>query len=465
MKIIRPISLLLLIVLEWNALPQIEAAEPSRAERPNIVFIMADDLGYADLGCYGQQLIQTPNIDKLAMEGIRFRQAYAGSTVCAPSRCCLMTGLHNGHGRVRDNLPHGVFLKPSDITVARVLKNAGYRTGGVGKWSLGNAGTDGRATRQGFDTWFGYLNQDDAHFYYPPFLDDDEGRLVLPDNPRTKKQYSHDLLTERALKFIRDSHQPDSKSPAPFFLYAAYTVPHYASPKEDETEYSTPSDEPYRAKDWDQRSKNYAAMIARLDKDVGRLVSVIDELGLKEKTLIIFTSDNGTYGPAPERFKSPGPFRGFKRDMYEGGIRVPLIARWPGKVPANRTSDEMIAFWDMLPTFAELANVTAPGNLDGRSFTDALFGKPQQSPHSFLYWDYGHTRGMFLQAVRMGDWKGIRNGQGTKLELYNLVTDISESNNVSDRHPEIVKKIEQILAEQMVQSPDYPIAPPSPQKK
>lgn len=442
------------------ALCSLSASPLRAAERPNIVFLLADDLGYGDLGCYGQKLIRTPNIDRLAAEGLRFTQAYAGSTVCAPSRCCLMTGLHNGHGRIRDNLPHGVFLRDEDVTVAEVLQQAGYRTGGVGKWSLGNAGTAGRATKQGFDTWFGYLNQDDAHFYYPPSLDDDEGRLELPENPRTKAHYSHDLLTDRALQFIRRAGEQSKTDSRPFLFYGAFTLPHYASPKEDPTEYSINSDEPYRGQPWDQRAKNYAAMITRLDRDVGRIVALIDELGLKEKTLIILTSDNGAYDPAPAIFQSAGPLRGFKRDMYEGGIRVPFIARWPGKVPAGKTSDALLAFWDMLPTFAELAGAKPPPGIDGKPAVDALLGGQRASPHEYLYWDYGHTRGRFLQGVRLGVWKGVRNGADRPIELYNLADDVRESRDLAGSHPETVERIEQLMRKAMVPSPDYPIPPP-----
>lgn len=432
---------------------------PSLASaRPNIVLILADDLGYGDLGCYGQRLIRTPNIDRLAAEGLRFTQAYAGSTVCAPSRCSLMTGKHNGHNRVRDNLPHGVFLRDEDVTLAEVLRAAGYRTGGIGKWSLGDAGTPGRATKQGFDMWLGYLNQDDAHFYYPPQLDDGEGTLSLPGN-RTgnpakegKKEFSPDLLTARALEFIRESKD------RPFFLYAAYTPPHFSHKSEDPTQYPVPTDEPYGSEAWDQRSKNYAALVTRLDRDVGRIVGLIDELGLQENTLILFTSDNGAYvptPPGPDIFQSSGPLRGHKRDLYEGGIRVPLIARWPGHVPAGRTSAEIIPFWDLLPTLAELAETQPPPGIDGRLAADALRGGKRGMPPEYLYWDYGHTREKYAQAVRLGNWKGVRTSAGSPLELYDLAADPGETQNVAIRHPEVVAKIEEIMKSAVVPSPDY----------
>ena len=283
---------------------------------------MADDLGYGDLGCYGQKLIKTPRIDSLAEQGVRFTQAYAGGPVCASSRSVLMTGLHNGHTPARDNVPHyHTYLKEDDITVAERLKHAGYRTGGVGKWSLGDAGTVGRATNQGFDTWFGYLNQDHAHYYYPEYLDDDEARHELKGNTSSRKHYSHDLLTERALKFIRE---PGDQ---PFFLYVAYTVPHFAAKDEDPNGFTVPSTAPYTDRDWDERSKKYAAMVHLLDRDVGRIVDLVEEQGIGENTLIIFTSDNGGHKVNGKRFQSSGPLRGYKRDLTEGGTRVPFIAR------------------------------------------------------------------------------------------------------------------------------------------
>lgn len=422
------------------------------AARPNIIFIMADDLGYGDLGCYGQQQIATPHIDALAEDGLRFTQAYAGGCVCTPSRSCLMTGMHGGHTVARDNIPHyHTYLEEDDVTVAEVLKQAGYRCGGAGKWSLGDAGTVGRATNQGFDTWFGYLNQDHAHYYYPEYLDDDEGRLELSGNTQTRKHYSHDLITERTLKFIRESKDE------PFFFYAAYTVPHFSSSKEDKTRLPVPTDEPYSHKDWSQQAKNYAAMIARLDGDVGRIVALVDSLGIADNTLIIFTSDHGPWGGMPKGFDSAGPLRGDKRDVYEGGIRVPFIARWPGKVPAGATSDEVIAFWDMMPTFAELAGVPAPDGIDGTSVAAALRGGKVPQPHEYLYWDYGHNRDRYDQAVRLGNWKGIRHGAGGPIQLYDLTQDISESNDVAAAHAEVVKKIEHIMRTAVTPSPRYEV--------
>jgi arylsulfatase A-like enzyme len=282
---IRNICLLALILVSQN--PFVSDGS-TRTRKPNIIFIMADDLGYGDLGCYGQTRIKTPHIDRLAQEGMRFTQAYAGGPVCTPSRSVLMTGLHNGHTPARDNIPHyHSYLKDSDLTIAEVLKENGYHTGGVGKWSLGDAGTVGRATNQGFDMWLGYLNQDHAHYYYTEYLDYNEARLDLSGNSILRDHYSHDILTNGALKFIRESGD------APFFLYAAYTVPHFSNKSEDIDGLTVPSAEPYESESWPDKAKKYAAMVHMIDRDVGRIVQLIHDLDLEENTLIIFTSDNG----------------------------------------------------------------------------------------------------------------------------------------------------------------------------
>lgn len=424
----------------------------SVADQPNIIFIMADDLGYGDLGCYGQKLIRTPNIDRLAAEGLKFTQAYAGSSVCAPTRAILMTGIHGGHAAVRDNIPHyDTYLRDHDVTVAEVLQEVGYRCGGVGKWSLGDAGTAGRATNQGFDMWFGYLNQDHAHHYFTDYLDDNEGRLELPGNPKSRRHYSHDLMTERSLRFIRDSKD------GPFFFYGAYTLPHFSTKKEDPTGLAVPSDAPYSDEDWSPAEKNYAAMVTRLDRDVGRIVALIDELALTQKTLIIFSSDNGPWGSSPKKFESGGPLRGRKRDSYEGGIRVPFIARWPGTIAAGSSTEEIIAFWDLLPTFAEIAGARPPENIDGISIVDALKGGKIAQPHEYFYWDYGHCRSRYDQAVRMGDWKAVRRGQKNEIELYDLSNDIGERNNIAAQQPEVVQKIAEIMTTAVTPSERYPV--------
>jgi len=421
-------------------------------EKPNIIFIMADDLGYGDIGVYGQELIQSPNIDALAREGIRFTQAYAGGPVCTSSRSVLMTGLHNGHTVARDNVPHyPSYLSASDTTLAQVLKDAGYRTGGLGKWSLGDAQTEGRATNMGFDTWTGYLNQDHAHYYYPSYLDHDERKILLTDNPILRNNYSHDILTNAALNFIRKSKDE------PFFLYAAYTLPHFSADEEDEHHLTVPSTIPYEDKDWPEAAKKYAAMVHRLDKDVGKIIKLIDDLGIREETLIIFTSDNGGHSNTWKGFKTNGQLKGYKRDLYEGGIRVPFIASWPGVIPAGRQTNEMIAFQDMLPTFAALGNASLPKEVDGLSIVEALKGNVIPSTERVLYWDFGHTRKRYDQAVRLGKWKGIRRGSNKAIELYDLSQDISEQNDLAENYPELVNKIDGLMELMVTPSQRYPV--------
>jgi arylsulfatase A-like enzyme len=424
--------------------------------KPNIIFILADDLGYGDLGCYGQQKIPTPHIDALAKRGIRFTQAYAGGPVCTPSRSVLMTGLHNGHTPARDNVPHyRSYLVAKDVTIAELLKEQGYRTGGIGKWSLGDPGTEGDATNQGFDMWFGYQNQDHAHYYFPEYLDDSWSptrRVEYPGNSVSRSVYSHDVMTERALEFI------DKNTENPFFLYAAYTVPHFSSGEEDPDKLAVPSLEPYSNKPWSLAAKKYGVMVSRLDKDVGRIVGRVEELGLGENTLIIFTSDQGPLGTGPyEELDNNGPLRGAKRSLYEGGIRVPFIAVWPGQIPADRVSKEIITFWDMLPTLVELSGGGLPTKIDGVSVLNAFLGKSLSVTHEYLYWDYGHTRRRYDQAVRWGRWKGVRLGVGSLIELYDLEADPGETNDISDAHPEVVLKIAQYMKEASIPSDRYPV--------
>jgi arylsulfatase A-like enzyme len=430
------------------------STQAQHPKRPNIIFIMADDLGYGDIGCYGQKQIQTPNLDRMAAEGTRFTQCYSGSPVCAPSRCCLMTGLHTGHARIRDNVPHEIFLRPDDVTVAEVLKQAGYATGAIGKWSLGEPGSWGIANYQGFDYFYGHLNQDQAHFYYPDYLwENDKIKLLFGNRAGKTNEYTHDLFTERALQFI-DTHADD-----PFFLYLAYTIPHWSDyPKDSPMSQPVPSDEPYADRDWPQTEKNFAAMITRMDRDVGRILDRVKQLGLDENTLIVFTSDNGpdqTLSHDPEFFDSNGPFRGIKRDVYEGGIRVPMIARWPGRVPAGRTSGLVTAHWDVMPTLAELAGLPAPKDIDGISIVPALLGEEQTQQHKYLYWDYGHMRETYIQALRWGDWKGVRIGTDAPIELYDLAKDPVEANNVAADHPDVVAQIDAYMREAYVPSDDY----------
>jgi len=416
--------------------------------KPNIIYILADDLGYGDLGCYGQKVLRTPNIDRMAREGVRFTDCYAGSTVCAPSRCCLMTGYHTGHARVRGNKRHP--LLPEDVTVAEVLKDAGYVTGIVGKWGLGEPGTTGIPNKKGFDEWFGYLNQRHAHNYYPDYLWENEKKYYLGG-----KKYSHDLFTQRALDFVKRHRR------RPFFLYLAYTLPHANNELGAKTGngMEVPSDAPYSDKPWPQQEKNFAAMVTRLDRDVGRLFALLKELGLDENTIVFFTSDNGPHregGHKSDFFDSNGPLRGIKRDLYDGGIRVPMIVRWPGKIEPGRVSDVPWAFWDFMPTAAELAGTRAPEGIDGISMVPAILGG-EQKRHEYLYWEF-YERG-FQQAVRMGDWKGVRLAIGKPIELYNLEKDIGEKSNIAGERPDVVAKIEEIMRQAHLDSPYYRVRP------
>ncbi len=429
-------------------------AEESKPRSPNIIFILADDLGYGDLGCYGQKQIQTPNIDKLAKEGLRFTQCYAGSTVCAPSRCCLMTGYHTGHARVRGNA--NVPLRPEDATVAEMLKKAGYATGLSGKWGLGEAESTGVPTKKGFDSFFGYLNQHHAHNYWPDFLWRDEKKVEIAGNvvknnvASTKAVYSPDLIASDALQFI------EKNKAKPFFLYYAPTLPH-ANNEAKQEGMEIPSDKPYSDKPWPQPQKNHAAMITRLDADVGRIMQRLKDLKLDDNTIVFFSSDNGPHkegGADPKFFHSAGPLRGFKRSMTDGGIRVPMIVRWPGRIEPGE-SDHVWAFWDFLPTAGDLAGAKSPEGIDGISVVPTLLGKGEQKKHEFLYWEF-HEGGS-KQAVRYGNWKAIRLKLGGPLELYDVTKDIGEERNVAEQHPEIVKKIEGCLKTARTESEVWPL--------
>ena len=426
---------------------------------PNIVFILADDLGYGDLGCYGQKQIQTPHLDKLAAGGLRFTQAYAGSSVCAPSRAVLMTGIHNGRGRIRDNLPHGIHLRADDLIIPEVLQRAGYRTGAVGKWSLGDHGEAGAPWLKGFEDFLGYPNQDHAHFYYPDFLWDNNRVVLRPENrPGRKTEYAPDVLLERALQFIGRKRE----DPRPFFLYFATILPHWSEfPARTAESHAIPSDAPYRDRDWPQVERNFAAMVTRLDRDVGRLVEQLEAAGVRDDTLILFTSDNGPSAETihdPKFFRSAGPFRGHKRQLYEGGLRVPFLANWRGVIPAGAVNDTVCGGWDILPTLAELAGAAAPSGIDGISLAPVLRGQTRAREHEFLYWDYGHTRPAFLQAVRAGDWKAVRNAVARPLELYHLAADPGETRDVAADNPEVVNRMKALMTQAFVPSPDYPIA-------
>jgi arylsulfatase A-like enzyme len=423
------------------------------AGKPNILFILADDLGYGDMGCYGQQQIQTPNIDRLAAEGMRFTSAYSGSTVCAPSRCALMTGKHTGHAFIRGNAR--VDLPANTATLPRLLKQAGYRTSLIGKWGLGSICGTGQPDKQGFDEWFGYLDQVHAHTYYPTELWDNGKEFFLPGNfGPGRTDYSHDLFTGRALQFI-ERQRPGS----PFFLYLAYTIPHANNERGSQTGngMDVPSDAPYGSRPWPQTEKNFAAMVTRLDRDVGRLLASLRTKGLERETLVVFTSDNGPHregGHDPEFFKSGGPLRGIKRDLYEGGIRVPSIARWSGKIRAGAVSDVPWAFWDFLPTAAELAGVRAPRDIDGVSIASLLRGG-EAPARGYFYWEF--HEGGFSQAVREGHWKAVKRGPKIPIELYDLSADIGEKRDVASSNPDVVSRLTRIFREARTESAEFPV--------
>ena len=439
-----------------------------KEQPPNIIFILADDLGYGDLGCYGQQQIQTPNIDRLAQDGIRFTQHYAGSTVCAPSRCSLMTGLHTGHSLIRGNA--SVPLQKSSITVAKLLQNAGYKTGLVGKWGLGESGSTGIPNKQGFDYFFGYLNQIRAHNYYPDFLWRNEQKVELKNEvivaqegyskgvgtaSTNKKAYSHDLFTSEAINFIEESADTS------FFLYLAYTIPHANNEHWliDEHGMEVPDYGIYSEKDWPEPQKGLAAMISRMDKDIGNLKEKLEHLGIAENTLIIFSSDNGPHAEGmndPDFFNSNGPLKGIKRDLYEGGIRVPMIAWWPGSIQPGKVTDHVSAFWDFLPTACDIAGIEQPEGTDGISYLPVLLGEEQEK-HDFLYWEFFEQGGK--QAVRKDQWKAVRLSMNDEpnapMEIYNLEEDLSENQDVAADNPEIVSVMDSIMKTARTESPHF----------
>ncbi|MHC4396420.1 MAG: arylsulfatase [Planctomycetota bacterium] len=428
---------------------QAEQQQPP-GKKPNIIFIMADDLGYAHLGCYGQKIIKTPHIDQLAVDGMKFTQVYSGCTVCAPCRSVLMTGQHMGHTSVRKN-SGGVSLLAEDVTVAEVLKKAGYTTGGYGKWGVGDAGTDGMATKQGFDEFFGYYHQVHAHYYYPEYLWHNDKKVPLAGNENDgRKQYAHDLIMQRALDFIRTNKD------RPFFCYMPITIPHteLLVPDEAMRKYTGRFPEP---NPWVDKRRHYAdqprprtafaAMVTHLDHGIGQVMALLKKLEIDDNTIVFFTSDNGgqgSGGPDAKFFEANKPLRGYKGHMYEGGIRVPMIVRWPGKVKAGAISDHISYFPDMMPTFAELAGTAATSETDGISIVPTLIGAGKQQEHEFLYWELG-DEGSIRQAVRMGRWKAVRPKAGAALELYDLETDIGETKNLAEQRSDIMAKIEAYL--------------------
>lgn len=425
---------------------------------PNIIYIMADDLGYGDLGIYGQQQIKTPRLDQMASQGMRFTNFYAGSTVCAPSRSVLMTGRHVGRNQIRGNRevkPMGQqALRAETVTLAEVLKGAGYTTALIGKWGLGAPDSEGEPRKQGFDYFFGYLGQRHAHNYYPEFLFRNEERVLLPGNvlPEPKREdgagkaiqkttYSHDLIAEEALDFIEANHEQ------PFYLQLTLTIPH-ANNEGGVEGMEVPDYGVYADKDWPEPQKGLAAMITRMDRDIGNILDQLDELGIAENTIVFFTSDNGPHaegGNDPDYFDSNGMLRGKKRDLYEGGIRVPLIAKWPGHIAPGSISDHIGYFGDFMATMADLSNSEIPDDLDSISLLPTLTSNGQQPAHDFLYWEF-YEQGS-RQAVRQGPWKAIRQPMFTgDIELYNLDSDLAETKDVAADHQDIVESMATLMA-------------------
>jgi len=465
-----------LLVFIFFLHPAVEAQR--NANRPNIVLILADDLGYGDIGAYGQKIIRTPNLDRLAQDGMRFTQFYAGTTVCAPSRSVLLSGYHSGHSFIRGNKgvqPEGQYpIADSVLTFAEVLKKSGYATGAFGKWGLGPVGSEGDPLKQGFDRFYGYNCQSLAHRYYPNHLWDNDRKVVLTENANltATKIYAPDLIQAEALKFI-DQHAGKE----PFFLFVPSILPH--------AELLVPDDEifqsykgkfeetPHKGEDYGPNARpggytsqeypraSFASMVTRLDKHVGEIVAKLKEKGIDKNTLIIFSSDNGPHiegGADPVFFNSSGGFRGTKRDLYEGGIRVPFIVSWPGVVRAGSVNGYVGAFWDIFPTFAELAGVNVP-KTDGISIVNTLKGKGRQAQHEYLYWEFHEQGGK--QAVLKGDWKAVKldvkkNGAG-RIELYNLKNDPSETTNVADKHPKIVAELDTLIRKSHTPSAVFPL--------
>ena len=442
--------------------------QDSEISKPNIIYILADDLGYGDLSCYGQKKFSTPNIDKLASQGMLFTQHYSGSTVCAPSRSALLTGMHTGHTVIRGNkeiMPEGQYPIPDNTyTLAEAMKKAGYTTGAFGKWGLGFPGSEGDPTNQGFDTFFGYNCQRLGHNYYPYHLWSNRDSVVLKDNQGSQKgTYAPNLIHEKTIQFIEENKEK------PFFAYVASIIPHaeLAAPEALMEKYrnkflpkkkfkGVDSGPNYRKGAYESQDETHAAFVAMvdlLDQQVGEIMDKVDELGIANNTIIIFTSDNGPHtegGADPAYFNSNAAFKGTKRDLYEGGIRVPMIAKWPRKIKSGTKSEHISAFWDILPTFSDIIGVEKPNNIDGISFLPELLGdKNKQKQHNYLYWEFHEKGGR--QAARMGNWKAVKynvlKNPNARLELYNLTNDIGEANNVANEHPDIVSRMEKIFLE------------------
>jgi arylsulfatase A len=472
-------SILLSTALSTSVRGEVPANKESKksSTKPNIIYILADDLGYGDLSCYGQKRFSTPNLDRLAAEGMRFTQHYAGCTVSAPSRCSLMTGFTTGHTFIRGNKgwkPEGEWpMSAGSFTVAEMLKTVGYTTGCFGKWGLGFVGTEGDPNNQGFDQFYGFNSQMLAHNYYPAYLWDNKTKVVLSSNRDGKsEEYAPELMHNRALQFIEKNKQH------PFFLYYASTIPHaeLIAPEKNMKEFRGKylPEKSYKGVDAGQKGFRegpygsqtevhaaFAAMVTLLDKQVGELLDKLKELGLDKNTIVLFSSDNGPHiegGADPDYFDSNGPLRGYKRDLYEGGIREPMIVRWPETVPSGTTSDHISAFWDVMPTLAGIAGAKVPENIDGISFLPTLMAQKDQKQHEFMYWEFHELGGR--QALRKGNWKLVRyqvfDASKTTTELYDLSADIGETNNVAAQHAEIVEELSKLMKGARVPSEVFP---------
>jgi arylsulfatase A len=439
----------------FGSLTALPAAETPRT--PNIIFILSDDLAQGDLGCYGQKLIQTPNIDQMAKEGTRCTQTYCGTSVCAPSRASLMLGKHTGHSPIRANREIGkegqMPLPQGSFTVAQLLKSAGYRTACIGKWGMGMFETTGSPLKLGFDHFFGYNCQRHAHSYFPKYLYNDDQRFDLPGNDGNENVegkgaiYSQNPISEETLNFVR------SNKDGPFFLFYSVTLPHGSFQIDDQGI--------YKDKPWSEEQKNYAAMVTRLDTDVGRLMTLLRQLDLDEKTLVILSGDNGSsFAPHSSLGKlfdqAANGMRGFKRALYEGGLRNAGIIRWPGVVPAGRVSEEPWAFWDFLPTCAELSGAKIPANvqIDGLSIVPFLKGG-NVPKRDFFYWEL--HEGASIQAVRWGDWKAVRNGPSKSIEIYDLKNDVGETMDLASQKPELASKAESLMAAAHADDSNFPM--------
>jgi arylsulfatase A-like enzyme len=474
MKFIIPLALGIILTASAGSSDSKQKDENRTTDRPNIIFILVDDLGYGDIGCFGQKKIRTPHIDRMAAEGIRFTEAYAGNAVCAPCRSSLMQGLHPGHARVRGNMinDYRESLQEGDFTVAMMLQEAGYKTGLFGKWGLGLYNQYGIPNRMGFDEFFGYLNQRHAHCHYPEFLYHNQERIYFPENgthhmienyggeqsydingicqPKgiedpSKASYAFDLYCERSLEFVRENRDN------PFFMYLAYTPPHGS--------YVVPELGIYNRMEWSLSHKVYAAMITRVDEEIGILMQLLSDLNIERNTLLFFASDNGnTDGNAQEGeiptavfFNNESPRAGRKGDILDGAFHVPAIARWSGKIKPGQVSDHIWAMWDFLPTVAELTGISPPEDNDGISILPTLLGKSEeQKEHDFLYWEYKAE-----QSVRMGNWYGYKNKKG-KLEIYNLFKNPDQDRDLSADHPQVAGMIEKIMKNEHAPSDVWP---------